>query len=97
LLVDPFDAAVPATHALADANRLALSDLADQRWITGAAGGPCAEVGVAACAAAGFTPAIQHRTNDWAALFALVAAGAGSRSSRAWPPPAHRSGSFCGR
>jgi DNA-binding transcriptional LysR family regulator len=32
---------------------------------------------MAACTAAGITPRLSHRANDWAAVIALAAAGAG--------------------
>ena len=77
LLRDPLDVALPATHPLAGRPLVRLDDLAEQPWITGAPGSPCAEVALAACAAAGFNPKIRHVTEDWSAVIALVRTGAG--------------------
>jgi DNA-binding transcriptional LysR family regulator len=77
LLVDPLDVALPSGHALADGADVELVDLAQDPWILGLAGGPCNEVSLAACTAAGFSPAVHHRVNDWGAMLALVAAGDG--------------------
>jgi DNA-binding transcriptional LysR family regulator len=77
LLEDPLLAALPETHPLAGRPAVDLRDLADEGWIVGAMRGPCQEVGLTACIAAGFSPAIRHRVNDWGAALALVAAGCG--------------------
>lgn len=77
LLDDPLLAAVPEGDPLAGTAALALADLAERAWILGAMRGPCQEVGLAACAASGFSPDIRHQVNDWSAVFALVAAGGG--------------------
>ena len=65
---------IPA--GIADAS-IDLRDLAGERWIIGAARGPCREAGLAACAAAGFNPDVAQRVNDWAALLRLTAADCG--------------------
>jgi DNA-binding transcriptional LysR family regulator len=77
LLDDPLLAALPPDHPLAARPAVALEELAADPWIVGAMRGPCQEVGLAACAASGFTPQVRHHANDWAAVFALVAAGCG--------------------
>jgi DNA-binding transcriptional LysR family regulator len=77
LLDDPLRALLPADHPLARGAAVRLEDLAGEPWIVGAMRGPCQEVGLAACSAAGFTPDIRHHANDWAAVAALVAAGCG--------------------
>ena len=77
LMDDPFLAALAEDHPLAAKPAVRLRDLAAEPWIVGAMRGPCQEVGVAACTAAGFSPGIIHRANDWSAVFALVAAGCG--------------------
>jgi DNA-binding transcriptional LysR family regulator len=77
LLHDPLVVALPAGHRLAEADEVNLAGLADETWVQGATGGPCSEVGLVACAAAGFTPDIRHRVNEWHAALAMVAAGAG--------------------
>ena len=77
LLDDPLDLVLPADHALTTRVPLQLADLATERWITGTADHPCTDIALAACGAAGFAADIAHRTNDWTAVLALVAAGAG--------------------
>ncbi|WP_035861594.1 LysR family transcriptional regulator [Kitasatospora cheerisanensis] len=54
--------------------------LADHRgspWITAPAGTLCHEMTQRACQAAGFSPRIRHRVDDFAAQLALVAVGQG--------------------
>lgn len=77
LLQDPLDLALASDHRLAGAATVELAELATDHWITGTAGHPCTDIALAACAAAGFTADVVHRTNDWSAVLALVAAGAG--------------------
>ncbi len=77
LLDDPLLAALAEEHPLAGRSAVDLKELATAPWIVGAMRGPCQEVGLAACAAAGFSPDIVHQANDWSAVFALVAAGCG--------------------
>jgi DNA-binding transcriptional LysR family regulator len=74
---DPYDAALPADHPLARQPALTLADVATQPWITAANNGPCAEISLAAAVAAGFTPRVVHRVDDYTAALALVAVGAG--------------------
>jgi DNA-binding transcriptional LysR family regulator len=77
LLDDPLLVALPELHPLAPRRSVDLLLLADQPWIVGAVHGPCQETGLAACAAAGFSPQVVHQVNDWGALLELVAAGCG--------------------
>jgi len=77
LLDDPLLLAVPRNHPQALRRSIDLRALAKERWILGAAQGPCREAALAACAAAGFNPDVIHRVNDWSALVRLVAAGCG--------------------
>lgn len=77
LLHDPLVVALPADHRLAAADEINLAWLAGETWVQGATGGPCSEAGLVACAAAGFTPDIRHRVNEWQAALAMVAAGSG--------------------
>lgn len=74
---DPLHLVVPATHARAGGQRLAIRDLAGEAWVTGATGHPCSEITMAACTAAGVSPRIVHRVDSWEAALALVACGAG--------------------
>jgi molybdate transport repressor ModE-like protein len=77
LLDDPLDAVVPAGHALAGVESVALDTLAGETWLGPSPGTSCHEVTMAGCATAGFTPRLVHRTNDFAALMSFVAAGLG--------------------
>ncbi|WNI14304.1 LysR family transcriptional regulator [Actinacidiphila sp. ITFR-21] len=76
LCVDPFDVALPEGHSLISSERLELADLADENWIF-ATTGMCHDIGVAACAAAGFTPQASHAIGDWDATLAAVRLGLG--------------------
>jgi DNA-binding transcriptional LysR family regulator len=46
-------------------------------WITATPGTMCHEMTIRACQAAGFTPHVRHRIDDFAAVLALVASGQG--------------------
>lgn len=68
---------LPVEHRLAGRGDIALGDLRDATWIAsreGTAGVTCLE---RACAAAGFTPRIAFRSNDYDVVEGLVAAGLG--------------------
>ncbi len=77
LLDDPLDAALPVGHPLASRAAVALDALADDTWVGPSPGTSCLEVTLAGCAAAGFTPRLVHRTNDFTTLMAFVGAGLG--------------------
>lgn len=77
LLLDPLDVVIPGGHDLGKEDEVSLQDLAGEPWVIGGASGPCHEVPMAVCAAAGFNPDIRHCVNDWAAALALVGAGGG--------------------
>ncbi|MFF5188266.1 LysR family transcriptional regulator [Streptomyces sp. NPDC000345] len=77
LLTDVLDVALPPGHPLADRAAVPLRELAAEPWIVGGAMSCCGAVTRSVCAAAGFTPDIRHDIGDWAALAALVEAGAG--------------------
>ncbi|BCY10351.1 LysR family transcriptional regulator [Actinoplanes sp. L3-i22] len=64
--------AVPAAGGCAS-----LDAARDQPWIMASAGTLCHEATVRACAAAGFTPRVRHRADDFATVLALVGAGLG--------------------
>ncbi|GIZ98822.1 LysR family transcriptional regulator [Tsukamurella sp. TY48] len=55
----------------------ALADFAAAQWISGTVGTMCDDATVRTCEAAGFTPRVRHRTDDFAAVLALVDAGQG--------------------
>jgi DNA-binding transcriptional LysR family regulator len=74
---DLLDAVLPADHPLAESEEVQLESLAGEPWVAPLEGWSCDHVFVIACRAAGFTPAVEHRTTDWAAVTALVGAGLG--------------------
>lgn len=77
LIDDIMDAVLPADHPLASQPSVNLTDLATEPWVGAAASDPCGYIVNGICAMAGFTPDIQHLTQEWDAVAALVAAGAG--------------------
>jgi DNA-binding transcriptional LysR family regulator len=77
LLDDPLDAVLPAGHTLAARSAVALDALAGETWVGPSPATSCLEVTLAGCAAAGFTPQLVHRTNDFTTLMTFVAAGLG--------------------
>jgi DNA-binding transcriptional LysR family regulator len=74
---DELDAALPGDHPLAAQDRLELTALAAEPWISGDGHGCCGAITATACAAAGFVPDVVHQTNDWQAVAQLVAHGHG--------------------
>jgi DNA-binding transcriptional LysR family regulator len=68
---------------------VALTDLSNDAWIGNLAGSPCHFVTMSACAAAGFSPLLKHRIDDWAIILELAAAGLGVAliPGLAQPPP----------
>ena len=77
LLTDVLDVLVPTDHPLAGREEVELAALARDGWVAAASDDACAQITLAACATAGFAPDVRHHTQDWDALAALVAAGAG--------------------
>ncbi|MDX3236249.1 LysR family transcriptional regulator [Streptomyces sp. ME03-5709C] len=85
LYAEPFDAVLPAGHPLADAGAgtgvpsgsVRVADLAGETWIGPYPGNPCHDVVVLACEYAGFQPRLEHSSDDFRAVVALAAAGAG--------------------
>ncbi|SFK02084.1 DNA-binding transcriptional regulator, LysR family [Streptosporangium canum] len=76
LYSEPFDVVLPRGHALAE-NEMAVADLAGETWIGPYPGNPCHDVIALACEHAGFTPEFAHSSDDFSAVVALAAAGAG--------------------
>ncbi|MEW2544265.1 LysR family transcriptional regulator [Streptomyces sp. NPDC047002] len=74
---DPLRAVLPLGHPLAGRDEIPLAELADERWVVRAHRAPYAEAYETMCAAAGFTPAVAFRTDDYQSLQGLVAAGMG--------------------
>jgi DNA-binding transcriptional LysR family regulator len=77
LLTDVLDALLPVDHPLAGRSEIPLDALAGERWVSSAPTDACAQITLGICAAAGFTPDVQHHCREWDAVAALVAAGAG--------------------
>ncbi|MET7637424.1 LysR family transcriptional regulator [Streptomyces sp. NPDC005438] len=77
LYAEPFDAVVPAGHHLAATGRVRLSALAEEPWIGPYPGNPCHDVVVLACERDGFSPGLEHHSDDFRAVVALASAGAG--------------------
>jgi DNA-binding transcriptional LysR family regulator len=77
LLTDQMDAVLPQAHPLANPDGVRLADLAAEPWVASSERDACAQITLAVCASAGFSPDIRHECKDWDAVGALVAAGAG--------------------
>ncbi|MEV6653493.1 LysR family transcriptional regulator [Streptomyces sp. NPDC051219] len=78
LLDDPYRAVLPRGHRLAVKRVLDLADLADEPWVGNEwPAGPCLEVVLDACAAAGFSPNFVVESEDYATAQGFVAAGLG--------------------
>ncbi|MGV9773293.1 LysR family transcriptional regulator [Streptosporangium sp. NPDC003464] len=60
-----------------DGPGLSVADLAGETWIGPYPGNPCHDVIALACEHAGFTPEFAHSSDDFSAVVALAAAGAG--------------------
>ena len=77
LLVDRFQAVVPAGHRLAGRRDIRLQDLQSEPWIGGAPSSGWYRIVRHACQQAGFTPRADFSSDDYIAVQALVAAGLG--------------------
>lgn len=77
LYAEPFDAVLPARHALTQGSQVSLEDLAECDWIGPYPGNPCLDVMLLACELAGFQPRLAHSSDDFRAVVALAGAGAG--------------------
>jgi len=78
LLHEPMDLAVPATHPLAASKSATLEDVVNEPWIVSNPEG-CDHKRqlMVHCAAAGFTPRIEHEATTWSVIWSLVANGMG--------------------
>lgn len=76
LLSDTLDVMMAAGHPRAGSRTVAIADLADDPWVSGSVGA-CSRLTATACAAAGFSPRVVHRADEWTTVFGLVAAGLG--------------------
>ena len=77
LMSDELDAVLPAGHRLAHEPVVPLAALRDDPFVGPPEGTQCHDVVITGCTAAGFSPAIAHRTVDFHTAMALVAAGLG--------------------
>ncbi|WP_433335369.1 LysR family transcriptional regulator [Spirillospora sp. CA-294931] len=77
LYAEPFDAVLPPGHPLAGAKEVGIADLARAAWITPWPGNPVHDVVLRACETAGFQPRVECVSDDFRAVCALVAVGAG--------------------
>jgi DNA-binding transcriptional LysR family regulator len=78
LMHDPMRAVLPRGHRLASKRVLDLADLADEPWVgSDWTPGPCQDLLLNACAAAGFTPNVTVESDDYATSQGFVAAGLG--------------------
>ena len=75
LYTEPFDVVLPPDHPAT--GPVDLAALADEDWVVTLPGNPLRDVVEMACAQAGFAPRIRHTSDDFRAIQALVAAGAG--------------------
>ncbi|WP_181133583.1 LysR family transcriptional regulator [Rathayibacter sp. AY2B7] len=77
LLRDVMDVALPEDHPLAAYDAIELRQLREEVWVAPAANEPCAHILLGLCATEGFTPDIRHSCDEWTAVTALIAHGAG--------------------
>jgi DNA-binding transcriptional LysR family regulator len=91
LMADILDVALPSDHPLAARHSVPLSALAGEPFVAPPRGWSCDDVIRVGCAAAGFAPAVAHRSGDWTAVMAMVGAGLGvacvPRLAQDEPPP----------
>jgi DNA-binding transcriptional LysR family regulator len=78
LLNDPYRVVLPRTHRLARKRILDLAELAEESWIsTEGPPGPCRDIMLNACGAAGFAPNFAVESEDYQTAQGFVAAGLG--------------------
>jgi DNA-binding transcriptional LysR family regulator len=77
LLDDPYRAVLPKGHRLAGQRVIDLAELADEPWVGSEWPGPCLDVVLNACGAAGFSPNFMVESEDYATAQGFVAAGLG--------------------
>ena len=80
LLLDPYFAAVPSAHPLAELPDVPLARLGEERLVSGDRNRtcPCSQMFLQACAAAGFRPRFVIEVDDYPTVQSLVAAGLGA-------------------
>lgn len=77
LYAEPFDVVLSRGHPCSGGTEVDLSALADTPWITPWPGNPVHDVVLRACEDVGFQPRVECLSDDFQAVCALVAAGAG--------------------
>jgi DNA-binding transcriptional LysR family regulator len=78
LVDDPMYLALPLGHPAANKSRVRLRDLSDETWIQESGNHSwCGRFHETACLAAGFTPKVGFRSDDYNVVQGLVAAGVG--------------------
>jgi molybdate transport repressor ModE-like protein len=77
LLDDPYHAVLPAGHPLAAKRAIDLADLTGLPWISSEPAGPCRDVVLEACGAAGISPDFVVESRDYLTAQGFVAAGLG--------------------
>ncbi|WP_433265664.1 LysR family transcriptional regulator [Actinosynnema sp. CS-041913] len=78
LLDDPYLAVLPRGHDLVRKRVVDLADLADEPWVDAVSPpGPCRDIVLDACAAAGFAPNFVLESDDYPTAQGFVAAGLG--------------------
>ena len=77
LIDDPYEAILPAGHALAGRRRLSLGDLSEQPWVASTSTCGCRRITDSVCREAGFEPRVAFEADETQAAQALVAAGVG--------------------
>ncbi len=77
LIDDTYRAVLPKGHRLASKRVLDLADLAAEPWVGSESAGPCLDVVLDACGAAGFSPDFVVESEDYATAQGFVAAGLG--------------------
>jgi len=94
LLDDPFDVALPVDHPLAGRDRVTITELASDDWISWSTGQICHDWLTRTLAAHGAQPRILHTASEHSTQLALVAAGLGAavipRLGREPAPPSVR-------
>ncbi len=77
LLSESMHVALPPDHHLAGRERVKMTDLADEDWLSGTRPSSCAEILAQACRDAGFEPRIAFESDDYNVLQGFIAAGLG--------------------
>ncbi len=78
LLDEPYVVVLPRTHRFAAHAEIPLAALREETWVDNDfSRGPCRQVVLDACAAAGFSPAFRIETHDYVSATAFVAEGVG--------------------